>query len=130
MLLRKLTAAFCPLLLCLVTCILYRWLDGVLGAGLFMSFLLKGVLLGLCAALILPSAGIKSRANGLTLWLLIGAGVLLVTLVLQYLETIGAASLPLLKAALGVNGQVVLVESTVMGFMTLTALLNHHRTGK
>ena len=42
MLLRKLVAALCPLLLCIVLCLLYRWLDGVLGAGLFWSFLLKG----------------------------------------------------------------------------------------
>ena len=40
MLLRKLVAALCPLLLCLVLCLLYRWLDGVLAAGLFWSFLL------------------------------------------------------------------------------------------
>ena len=55
MLLRKLVAALCPLLLCIVLCLLYRWLDGVLGAGLFWSFLLKGLLLGVMLALIIRS---------------------------------------------------------------------------
>ena len=41
MLLRKLVAALCPLLLCIVLCLLYRWLDGVLGAGLFWSLLIN-----------------------------------------------------------------------------------------
>mgnify|MGYP007081521761 CR=1 FL=1 len=65
MLLRKLVAALCPLLLCLVLCLLYRWLDGVLGAGLFWSFLLKGLLLGVMLALIIPLAGLRCHSKGL-----------------------------------------------------------------
>lgn len=129
MLLRKLTAAFGPLLLCAVTCMLYRWLDGALGAGLYWSFLLKGVLLGVCAALILPCAGVKSFTNGLTPLLYVGAGVLLALLIYQYLETVGVLHSALLLTVLTINGQVVLVESTVMGFMTLTAILNRRRGG-
>lgn len=127
MLLRKLVAAFCPLLLCLLCCIVYRWLDGVLGAGLFWSFLLKGVLLGACIALILPAAGVKSRFSGLAGWLFVGAGVLLTLLVYQYLETSGAVHSRLLLTILTINGQVVLVESTVMGFMLVTAAMNRKR---
>lgn len=127
MLLRKLVAAFCPLLLCLVVCVVYRWLDGVLAAGLFWSFLLKGVLLGAAAALILPCAGIRCFTNGLTRWLFLGAGVLLALLMYQYLETIGTVHSQLLLTVLTVNGQVVLVESALMGCMALTALMNPKR---
>lgn len=127
MLLRKLTAAFCPPLLCLAVCILYRWLDGVLGAGMFGSFCLKGLALGVAVALILPVAGVKTYHNGLTNWLLAGAGLLLALLLYQYLETVGAVHSQLLLTILTVNGQVVLVESTVMGCMAMTALLNRKR---
>lgn len=79
MLLRKLVAALCPLLLCLVLCLLYRWLDGVLGAGLFWSFLLKGLLLGVMLALIIPLAGLRCHSKGLQPWLYAGAALLAVT---------------------------------------------------
>ena len=67
MLLRKLTAAFGPLLLCVAVCAVFRWLDGLLAAGLFWSFLLKGAALGAALALALPLAGVKLFTNGLTL---------------------------------------------------------------
>ncbi|MDD3334243.1 MAG: hypothetical protein PHI98_01880 [Eubacteriales bacterium] len=127
MLLRKLAAAFCPLLLCLITCMIYHWLDTLMSAGSFWSFLLKGMALGLCAALVLPAAGVKHYTNGLTPWLLVGAAVLLLLLLYQYLESIGAVHSELLLTVLTINGQVVLVESTVMGFMLTTALLNRRR---
>ena len=128
MFLRKLTVALCPPLLCLAVCLLYRWLDGVLGAGLFWSFCLKGLALGVAAALLLPVAGIKTYHNGLTSWLLAGAALLLALLLYQYLETVGSVHSQLLLTILTVNGQVVLVESTVLGCMVTTALLN--RKGK
>lgn len=127
MLLRKLTAAFGPLLLCLVCCGLFRLLDGLLGAGLFWAFFLKGVLLGACVGLTLPLAGVKTYANGLTPWLYAGAGTLLALLVYQYLETVGVVHSEILLTALTINGQVVLVESTVMGFMALTTVRNPRR---
>ena len=80
MLLRKLVAALCPLLLCLVLCLLYRWLDGILAAGLFWSFLLKGLLLGVMLALIIPLAGLRCHSKGLQPWLYAGAALLAVTL--------------------------------------------------
>ena len=114
MLLRKLVAALCPLLLCIVLCLLYRWLDGVLAAGLFGSFLLKGLLLGVALALIIPLAGLRCHAKGLQPWLYVGY---------QYLETIGAVHSQLLLSLFTLNGQVILVESAAAGFMTVTALL-------
>ena len=90
MLLRRLVAALGPLLLCVLVCAVFRWLDGMIGAASFLAFLLKGALLGAALALTLPLAGIRARTNGLTGWLLLGAGILAVALAYQYLETEGA----------------------------------------
>ncbi len=123
MLLRKLVAALCPLLLCLVLCLLYRWLDGILAAGLFWSFLLKGLLLGIALALIIPLAGLRCHSKGLQPWLYVGAGLLAVTLCYQYLETTNVVHSQLLLSLFTLNGQVILVESAAAGFMTITAMM-------
>lgn len=123
MLLRKLAAALGPLLLCLVVCAAFRWVDGLLGAANFSAFLLKGLLLGLCLALVLPLAGVSARTNGLVPWLFAGAGLLLILLAYQYLETSGVLHSALLLNLISINGQVVLVESTVMGYLCATALM-------
>ena len=117
MLLRKLTAALLPLLLCVVFCAALRLLDGWLGAGGFWVFALKGVLLGGLLALVLPIAGVRAHTNGLTPWLFTGAGVLLAVLLYQYMETIGTLHSAFLSSLLTVNGQVVLVESAFMGYL-------------
>ena len=127
MLMRKLLVALGPLLLCLLTCALYRWMDAMLTLNSFIQFALKGVLLGVCTALLLPVAGVTHRNTGLTGWLFVAAALLLVTLVLQYLDATGSLHWPVLRAVIGSNGQVVLVESTVMGFLTVTAALNLKR---
>ena len=118
MLLRKLTAALLPLLLCVVFCAALRLLDGWLGAGGFWVFALKGVLLGGLLALVLPIAGVRAHTNGLTPWLFTGAGILLAVLLYQYMETIGTLHSAFLSSLLTVNGQVVLVESAFMGYLT------------
>jgi len=124
MLMRKLLAVVCPLLLCLLTCVLFRWLDELFSLQPFFQYALKGLLLGLCIALLLPVAGIAVKNTGLTGWLFAACGLLLLTLVYQYLETVGTLHWPGLLAVIGVNGQVVLVESAVAGFLALTAALN------
>ena len=127
MLLRKLVAALCPLLLCVVTCAAFLWLDGWLGAGSFMAFAIKGLLLGAALALTLPLAGIQAHTNGLAAWLLLGAALLALALAYQYLETVGAVHVPLLRAVLSINGQVVLVEGAAAGYLCTTALLYRRR---
>lgn len=127
MLLRKLVAAFCPLLLCAFVCVTFRWIDGWLGSGAFFAFALKGVLLGAALGLCLPVAGIHAYTNGLAKWLLLGAGFLLAALVYQNLEVLGVLHVPFLRSLLGVNGQVVLVESAAMGYLTCTGLLYRRR---
>ena len=123
MLLRRLVAALGPLLLCVLVCAVLRWLDSLMGATSFLAFLVKGLLLGVALALTLPLAGVRARTNGLTGWLLLGAGLLAAVLAYQYLETEGLISVPVLRAVLSINGQVVLTEGAVLGYLCTTAAL-------
>ena len=127
MLMRKLLVVLGPLMMCLLTCLIFRWLDGLLAAGNFFLYAIKGVALGVCVGLLLPVAGIYTRNTGLTGWLYVAAGLLLITLTCQYLEAVRVVNWPALKAIISINGQVILVESTVMGFLVLTALLGGKR---
>ena len=127
MLLRKLVAAFAPILLCAAVCMIFRWIDGLLGSGSFFAFVIKGLLLGAVLALCLPAAGVKAHTNGLAGWMLAGAAVLLAALAYQYLESTGAVHVPVLRNLLGLNGQVVLVESTVAGYLAAVGLLYRRR---
>lgn len=127
MLLRRLVAALGPLLLCVLVCAAFRWLDGWMGVASFLAFLLKGALLGVALALTLPLAGVRARTNGLTGWLLLGAGILAAALAYQYLETEGLISVPVLRAVLSINGQVVLTEGAALGYLCTTAALYRPR---
>ena len=127
MLLRRLVAALCPLLLCLVAGIIFRLLDSWMDGGNFFLFVFKGLVLGCAIGLLLPIAGISTQNNGLIPWLYVAAGVLLLLLTYQYLESIRLVQLPALRALLPVNGQMVQSEGAFMGFLLLTGLLNRRR---
>lgn len=127
MLLRRLVAALGPLLLCVLVCAVFRWLDGLMGAAGFLAFLVKGLLLGVALALTLPLAGVRARTNGLTGWLLLGAALLAAVLAYQYLETEGLISVPVLRAVLSINGQVVLTGGAALGYLCTTAVLYRPR---
>ena len=60
MLIRKLLVVLGPILMCLLTCLLFRWLDGLFVTGNFFLYAIKGISLGLCVALLLPVAGISA----------------------------------------------------------------------
>ena len=68
MLLRRLVAALGPLLLCVLVCAVFRWLDGMIGAASFLAFLLKGALLGAALALTLPLAKGLEFDQVFTVW--------------------------------------------------------------
>lgn len=127
MLLRKLVVALCPVLVCAVVCMAFRWVDGWLGASAFWAFVLKGTLLGASLALTLPIAGVSAHTNGLSGWLLAGAALLLGAIVYQHLETTGAVHWPVLASLMTFNGQVVLVESAAMGYLAAAGLWYRRR---
>jgi len=126
MFLRKLVAAVCPLLYCILLSIVFRWLDGIRWLNAFWGFAVKGLLLGVALALILPAGGVSSRMNGLQPWLLGGAGLLVGLILLQFLAFTGVVHIVLLDL-LGLNPQVVLVEGAAVGFMLVTVFLNRRR---
>ena len=127
MLLRKLIVAVCPLAVCAAVCALFKWLDGWLGSTDYFAYVLKGLILGAALASTLPIAGVRAFTNGLCGWLLVGAGLLAAVLIYQYLETMGIVNLPLPRALLTINGQVVLVDSTAMGYLTAAGLWYRRR---
>ena len=126
MFLRKLVAAVCPLLFCILLSVAYRWLDGLGWLSGFWGYVIKGLLLGFALALILPTGGVKSRMNGLQAWFLGGVGLLAALLLMQYLTFAEVLRLSLLEM-LGLNPQVVLVEGAAVGFMLVTVFLNRRR---
>lgn len=127
MLLRKMTAAFAPLVMCLAMLTIYRWLDGLMGAQMFFSLLAKGMLLGILLAASLPAVGLKCYHNGLTGWLYLGAGFFLLLLILHGLRFYGVIHLEIPLLLLDTNPMVTFTESAIMSFLALTAYLNRKR---
>lgn len=123
MLLRKLVAAVCPLLYCILLAVVFRWLDSLTWLSAFWGYAVKGLLVGTALGLILPAGGVASRMNGLQPWLLCGALLLLALILLQYLSFTGLLQLTVLEL-IGLNPQVVLVEGAAIGFILITVFLN------
>lgn len=113
MFLRKLTVMVVPLLLALGLCLLLPVMNG-LG---FWSNVLKGVLLGVTLALLLPLSGAGRKREPFAGLLWIPALLLAAVVVYQYLNSMGMASLPVLDMLATRDGQVVLVECTFAGYM-------------
>ena len=113
MFLRKLTVMVAPLLLALLLCLLLPVMNG-LG---FWSNVLKGILLGVTLALLLPISGAGKRREPFAGLLWISALLLTAVVVYQYLSSMGMATLPMLDMLSTRDGQVVLVECTFVGYM-------------
>ena len=113
MFLRKLTVMVAPLLLALLLCLLLPVMNG-LG---FWSNVLKGILLGVTLALLLPISGAGKRREPFAGLLWIPALLLAAVVVYQYLSSMSMANLPVLDMLATRDGQVVLVECTFVGYM-------------
>lgn len=124
MMLRKLIAAVLPPVLCILLGFAFRWLDGLAWLNPFWGFALKGLLLGILLALVLPIGGVKSRMNGLQPWFLGGAGLLVALVLLQYL---GYAGVLILPAFLHPGSPLLLAEGAAVGFVLVTVVLNRRR---
>ncbi len=113
MFLRKLTVMVAPLLMALALCVLLPVMNG-LG---FWSNVLKGVLLGVTLALLLPLSGAGRRREPFAGLLWIPALLLMGVVAYQYLDSMALANLPVLDMLATRDGQVVLVECTFIGYM-------------
>lgn len=118
MFLRKLTVMVVPLLLCWVLCLLFPLLNG-LG---FWSNVLKGAALGMLMALLLPLSGASRRKEAFAGLLWIPAVLLAMTVGYQYLSSMNMLNIPVLNVLATTNGQVVLIESTFVGYMGMQCL--------
>ena len=114
MFLRKLTVMVAPLLLALALCLLFP----VMGGLGFWSNVLKGLLLGVGLALLLPVSGAGRRREPFAGLLWVPAVALALVVTYQYLESIGMVSWPVLSMLTTRDGQVVLVECAFAGYMT------------
>lgn len=113
MFLRKLTVMVVPLILCWLLCILMPLMNG-LG---FWSNVLKGVMIGVLLALLLPLSGASRRREPFAGMLWVPTALLVLTVVYQYLHSTGAVNIPVLNMLATTNGQVVLVECIFAGYM-------------
>ena len=118
MFLRKLLVMVVPLLMAAVLCLLMPLLSG-LG---FWSNVLKGLLLGVSLALLLPLSGATRRKEPFAVLLVVPLLLLLFTVLYQYLSSIGVAKLPVLDVLATSEGQVVLVECVFIGYMGTQAV--------
>lgn len=113
MFLRKLTVMFLPLLLVALVCLVLPLISG-LG---FWNNVLKGVLLGISLALLLPLAGASKRREPFAGLLWIPALLLSGVVIYQYLSIAHGISLPVLDLFAVRDGQIILAECTFAAYM-------------
>lgn len=118
MFLRKLLVMVVPLLLAAALCLLMPVLNG-LG---FWSNVLKGVLLGVALALLLPLSGATKRKEPFAVLLVVPLLLLILTVAYQYLSFLGVMNVPVLNILSTTDGQVVLVECVFIGYMATQAV--------
>ena len=118
MFLRKLLVLVVPLLLTLALCLLMPALNG-LG---FWSNVLKGMLVGVALALLLPLSGASRRREPFAGLLVVPLLILVLAVAYQYLAAMGIAQVPVLDVMATTDGQVILVECLFIGYMGTQAI--------
>lgn len=118
MFLRKLTVIVVPLLLCWLMCILFPVMNG-LG---FWSNVLKGLILGVGLALLLPLSGASRKKEPFAELLWIPALLIMLAVCYQHLFSMGKVSIPMLNMLATTDGQVVLVECVLVGYMVTQSI--------
>ena len=113
MFLRKLTVMVAPLLLAAGLCLLFP----VMGGLGFWSNVLKGLLMGVVLALLLPISGAGRKREPFAGLLWVPAVVLALVVTYQYLESIGTVNWPVLSMLTTRDGQVVMVECALTCYM-------------
>ena len=113
MFLRKLTVMVAPLLLAAGLCLLFP----VMGGLGFWSNVLKGLLMGVVLALLLPISGAGRKREPFAGLLWVPAVVLALVVTYQYLESIGTVNWSVLSMLTTRDGQVVMVECALTGYM-------------
>ena len=118
MFLRKLTVIVVPAALCWLLATVFPLLSG-LG---FWSNVLKGLLLGIGLALLLPLSGASRKREPFAGMLWIPAALTALVVIYQHLHSMGKVMLPVLSMLATTDGQVVLVECVFVGYMAMQCL--------
>lgn len=118
MFLRKLTVIVAPVILCWLMATVFPLLSG-LG---FWSNVLKGLLLGVGLALLLPLSGASRRKEPFAGMLWVPTALTALTVVYQHLHSLGRLTIPVLSMLATTDGQVVLVECVFVGYMATQCL--------
>lgn len=113
MFLRKLMVMVLPLALVFALCLVLPLLGGL---GFFAN-VLRGLLLGVGLALLLPLSGAGRKKEPFAGLLWVPTALLVFTVLYQYLSAIGVMNLPVLAVLTTTSGQVVLVECAFIGYM-------------
>ena len=118
MFLRKLTVMVAPLLMALALCVLLPVMNGM---G-FWSNVLKGLILGVGLALLLPLSGASRKKEPFAELLWIPALLIMLAVCYQHLFSMGKVSIPMLNMLATTDGQVVLVECVLVGYMATQSI--------
>lgn len=118
MFLRKLLVMGVPLLMVLVLAVWFRLWQG----SSALTYLLKGVVLGVALGLMLPLSGATRRREAFAGLLWVPVALLGVIALYQVVTAQGGISLPVLSLLETPDGQVFLLEGAFLGFMVVTLL--------
>lgn len=118
MFLRKLTVICVPLIMLLALCLLFPLLNVL---DYFTAGVLRGSVLGVCLALLLPLAGAIKRREpfGGLLWL---PAILTIALIGYQLVALTTTPIPVLSLLATTDGQIVQLESTFAAYMLTTCI--------
>ncbi len=121
MFLRKLLVVVLPLLLCFLLGVFFPFLGEEFPELGFFLNVIKGLLLGVSLALLIPLAGARRRESFSGLFF-IPAAILFLTVLYQYLFRSGVLKVEALAFFAMAGGEVVFAESAFMGFLSAVAI--------
>lgn len=117
MFLRKLMVIVIPLVLLAIVCIVTPLMDD----ALFWTHVIRGMLLGISLALLLPLSGAGRKKEPFAGLLWVPAVVTVLVVVYQYLSAT-MPSVPVLSLLSTTNGHIVQVECTFAAYMLITCI--------
>ena len=121
MFLRKLLVVVLPLLMCFLLGVFFPFLGEEFPELGFFLNVIKGTLLGVSLALLIPLSGARRRESFSSLFF-IPSAVFFLTVLYQYLYRLGALRVDALAFFAMAGGEVIFVESAFMGFLSTVAI--------